>query len=170
MVMIEPSFKYFSRFFFKAMLQGYAGGVKALPIANSLPGWKGYDIRDSSGEYRLIDMYHGRKETGHSAGNTTVWKNDEAIFYMTYGGQYPSEVGPFLKEALFVAYEKRRVDLFFRGPELFQSVDHPGLTYLNMFGEGNQGFKHFWGREHIVGSDNRELGYHTYEGWWWHKD
>lgn len=168
-VQLEPRSKQIFAFFFTCMAESCAGRVEASPIPG-LPGWKRYLFE--KGSLRLVDMYLV-SPTGHVAGNTTIFDEERPVFHMTYGGVYPPKAIPLLKEALQTAYAGRMGHCFFRGPRLFRSPqgDLEGYTYFNEVAQGVEGYRHFWGRECIEyaeGSNHRrEVGYHTYEGWYW---
>jgi hypothetical protein len=157
---IPDSIRLAEKIFFEAMRDGYAKqGVKKQPIVG-LPGSK--SIPWERGMWKVIDTYFTASDSNKSSGFTLIVYNGSPIWVMHYGGIYPKEVMPFLKQCLKTAYD---LEIFSggRGRSLEQS---PDFRYRNIVAKGST-FEVFAGDEHIyVMSDDRELavGHHWYRG------
>jgi hypothetical protein len=143
--------------FFAAMRNGYAkSGVKKDTIAE-LPGSK--TIPFELGDFKLLDCYLVTPDSPHSFGQTIIWRNDVPIWIMSYQGWYLKDAIPFLKRALWEAYD--RGDFFGgRGPRFFQN---DGMTYTNRFDFPND-WRHFRGREEVFDRNGQNVGWHEYQG------
>lgn len=80
----------------------------------------------------------------------------EAVWCMSYGGEYPDEAIPALKNSLALAY---KAGIFCGG----RGMDHilNGYEYQNSH---RGGFDKFTGRECIRGPNGEEIGHHEYSG------
>lgn len=150
--------------FFKVMSYGYASistKVEKTTI-EELPGAKA--ITYTLGRFRIKDIYFVTPYSNKSAGSTVIWHDEIPIWQMSYGGRYPKEVVPFLKECLRESYIKKEFNGG-RGPKARLSTNKE-YVYVNSF-IGN--FASFCGREAIYSTDNdhgpdQEIGYHTFNG------
>lgn len=144
-------------FFFKAMIEGWAGNGKKV---NIFPGFKSFVISDGKG-FQLCDNYCVNKESKKSVGTTLILVDNVPVWTMNYRGFYEDWAIDFLKHALLKAYETGNF-VGGRGPENY----HPGgeLFYINNVVENN--FSGFYGYETIIGyGDNDKVGgYHRYAG------
>jgi len=144
--------------FFKASLQGWAGGAKKISISE-LPGYK--VIIWEEDDWRFVDMYFKISNSLDSYGTTTGWFRGVPIFFMSYGGWYDEEVVPFLKQVLKISYEKGE---FFggRGPACY--IDYEaGLVYENHQNRISAGSFDGWEEVRDLRSGKRR-GYHEYWG------
>jgi len=91
------------RFFFDAMLRGYASDQKANPHPK-LAGWK-QNVYEDAG-LRLVD------EWCKEGGRTIISAQGIPLWVMTYAGQYQATGIPLLKRALSHAY---KVGFFYGG-------------------------------------------------------
>jgi len=160
-------------FFFLAMSQGWASSEKKgmpfpePPLTAALPGikhgWYGSMLKGI--KFTLCDYYFVAPGSDKSYGTTVIWEGErpvlKPIWVMHYGGFYKKEVIPFLKRALFAAYNK---DQFFggRGPEFYREQGNP-MAYQN-FVTDNCSFGLFNGTEEIRGVERKLLGEHHYFG------
>lgn len=145
--------------FFKAMLDGYAGGKNRKSFKTKTPD--GYTvIIFEDGEFMVEDRYCTTPHSDKSTGTTTIFFRNVAVWWMSYGGHYPKKVIPFLKEALKQAYEKGE---FYGGRGPGVSMGN-GMLYTNNLAYGN--FKKFRGVETIHKSSRigKLLGFHEYFG------
>lgn len=150
-----PSNDEVSRFFFKAMLNGWAAGVEKIKISE-MPGYKAIPFED--GDFRLLDAYCVNPNNTKSAGVTTVWFQDIVVWTMYYGGEYEDVAIPVVKEAMIVAYSAHK---FFGGRGEY-GFTRNGLMYFNE--SSPNFFRQFSGREWVVGVNGERLGYHNYFG------
>ncbi|MBU1557972.1 hypothetical protein KKC45_03360 [Patescibacteria group bacterium] len=155
------------KFFWLAKENGWASGKVDVKKDRFNPNLKRIVFQKERFFYQ--DKYWVTPVSNSSAGTTTIlflynriWI---PVWWMSYGGEYPKEVIPFLKEALM---ENIRLKQFKggRGRCFFENSNYPDLTYLN----GDTGdFSSFRGRESIykgfnISSTKKELGFHTYQG------
>ena len=151
------------QFFFDAMIHGYAAGIKGTPVPN-MPGYKQIVFRDD--DFLLVDQWGTTPHSSKSAGTTKIWSQDVPVWFMSYGGEYPDHLIPFLRLAIRSAYESHQ---FFggRGPRIFNNgIPFPekedSLLYVNQIHVN--GFGRFSGYECINSHAKRHIGYHTYWG------
>ena len=145
------------RFFFKAMVNGWASGCEKIKIAD-MPAYKAISFRD--GNFYLLDRYCVVSKSQKSAGTTTIWYRDEPVWVMNYGGFYEESAIVFLKRALLEAYKEREF-VGGRGP-IFYS-ENEGLNYVNR--PLLEDFAKFEGREEVFNaSSGKSLGFHEYWG------
>lgn len=145
-------------FFFKAMLQGWAGeGIITKPC-----DWPGYKVlRFEEDKFILIDSYcvAGKSHSPKSTGTTTIWYDGTPVWWMSYGGFYEKSAIPLLKEALLSAYGAG----VFMGGRGFSAFRHGSMMYIN-HAETND-FSSFRGREEIIEiASCSYLGEHEYWG------
>ncbi|MDI6734524.1 MAG: DUF5680 domain-containing protein [Patescibacteria group bacterium] len=143
--------------FFDAMLNGWANPDIEKTTLPHFPRSKAIWFR--RGNFMVLDWY--LKNGTESMGNTIIWEEGIPTWMMSYGGSYPKEAIPFLKEALLVAYQKRG---FFggRGP-IFYFYQNDKYVYINTTMRNN--FASFLGAEKIVLKENSAIvGFHTYWG------
>src|SRR3989344_2393627 len=150
------------KFFFYAMMQGYAGNAPKAK-APGMPGYKEIDVISISESWRCLDRYCVTPLSNKSAGTITICCQNDSGWVLHYGGEYSEEVIDFLKIALRANYEKE-IFLGCRGPEYMESQDGKNLCYTNSLFEGSKTFAAFNGFESIRDLDNRLLGYHGYMG------
>lgn len=147
--------------FFSAMRAGYAGEGALKAHVPGMPGHK--EIRhEYEDDLLVVDRWYGN-DSGKSAGTTTIYHKERPVWVMNYGGVYPKECIPFLKQALRSAYATNKWSGG-RGPSVLVFPDS-ALIYRNMT-EIN-GFARFKGHELILGTERRStrtLGYHDYWG------
>jgi len=145
------------RVFLEAMVNGWANPeVKKVPLPG-LPGSKAIRFRKEG--LFVLDYYFSNPESGRSMGNTVILEGKTPVWMMSYGGHYPKEVVPFLKEALLVNY-KAKVFVGARGPHFFENDTY---AYVNTVMRGD--FESFFGEEKIIHRESgRSLGHHTYFG------
>lgn len=156
--------------FFEAMLDGYTGEQKNSIKIVSPDGRK--TITFINGKFKVIDEYWTTPESDLSAGMTTILyevvpSRGIPIWWMSYGGRYPKELIPFLKESLKLTYERRE----FRGGRGPNSHLRGNLEYVNSCSAG--GFEKFEGNEEIIDLNNNDemdpdgltvVGFHKYFG------
>ncbi|MBX4189656.1 hypothetical protein KW785_03660 [Candidatus Parcubacteria bacterium] len=144
------------KFFFEAMLQGWAGGAAKTEMPG-MPDFKKIEYEHDG--FKLLDCYSKSLGSRFSGGWTVIWFEGIPVWMMSYSGQYDPVAIPLLKEALKASYEHRRFEGG-RGPVNFS---RNGLTYSNQ--TGNWKFEQFDGREAIHRiDDGRYLGHHQYSG------
>jgi len=143
--------------FFDAMRNGYAKeGIKKGKIAE-LPGSK--TIPFAAGNFTLLDCYLVTPLHPHSFGQTIIWCDNVPVWVMSYQGWYLESAIPFLKRALWEAYDHR--DFFGgRGPHFFTE---DGMTYVNNVEPPND-WRHFRGCEEIFDRNGQSVGWHEYQG------
>ena len=150
-------------FFFRAMQNGWINDDHTpwiMPPGGVLKGFKAFVFTE--GPLILMDQWSKSSKSGKSAGQTVIWHHETPIWIMQFGGLYPKEVIPFLKNVLRTTYEAK---IFFggRGPAQTQRSEE-GLVYINSLEPGSN-FERFSGIEQIINADPwRELGYHKYQG------
>ena len=154
---------YAKQTFFKLLLAGYASDVKPerVPRFEGDPGtkrntWKGDQKWHGIDEWRTCRLGDG------SNGTTSIYYGSDLIWEMQYGGSYPDEAIPFLREALHVNYSAS-IWLGGRGPELYENETY---RYRNKCTAG-ENFDEFNGVEYIEKMVNEEwvlLGKHAYRG------
>jgi hypothetical protein len=143
--------------FFKALLAGYAGGEDCAIEKEVHKKTVTMLIQLETGTYTVIDSWWTTPHSNRSAGTTTVLLERNPVWWMSYGGEYPEHIIPFLKSALAWAYK----DEFFyggRGPDEFVAGN---LVYKNF--PVKHGFDDFAGREEIF-VDGVMVGFHEYWG------
>lgn len=159
-------------FFFEAMRKGYAGGAEKTSIPG-LPGIEAIPYKfDGKGyivDFYLMDWYAAPEGSLKSAGSTMIWYKDQPVWVMHYGGFYQNKAIPFLKEALFTAYQRR---MFYggRGQSFYLNPEWE-MGYINRLASGDffpmdiEAFESFEGREEIFDLQTSEsLGWHRYWG------
>jgi len=152
----EHVLKEAKRYFFLAMLAGWAGGAKAVPVPNK-PGFKQTNYQD--GDFHVLDEYGKGRGSNKSVGTTTIWYFNEPVWVMTYGGHYRKDEVPFLKNVLVAAYEKGR---FYGGRGSYS--ENRDLAYINAEHQSST-FSDFKGCEMIITRvGNTPLGHHWYHG------
>jgi hypothetical protein len=135
------------KFFFKAMLNGYAASKSS-----------GHKAEFREGNFRLLDCWCVNSGSLKSVGTTKIWFRGEPVWVMSYGGYYSKEVTPFLKRALHMAYESGK---FVGGRGLCVIEDE--LFYHNS--PRLNDFSRFEGHEEILGNRGEVLlGSHDYWG------
>lgn len=150
--------------FFRAMFEGYVGvdGQKSIKSEKDACKY----IQYTEGNFRVMDQYCVTPQSDFSAGTTTIFFQESPVWWMSYGGQYPPEVIPFLKRALAKAYSRWE---FYggRGPERYIEES---LTYENHSRQGveldsiGSSFDGFQGHEEIGITGGATLGFHHYFG------
>jgi hypothetical protein len=153
--------------FFRAMLAGYAGDSTTEKTTDG----HGYTtIRFNDRPFLVEDRYCVTPHSNQSAGTTTIFFNDDPIWWMSYNGRYAEEAIPFLKQALARACRRGK---FIGGRGPYETVFSDGkyfYKYCNQSEPGRrQTFRWFQGEEVIVRyrkSDNQHktLGTHRYQG------
>jgi len=151
--------------FFAAMGSGWAAGVKGTPVLE-MPGYE--KIVYQCNDIRVVDCW-GISDQGKSEGTTRIWHFKEPIWnpiwVMHYGGFYPKEVIPFLKEALMMSYKRSEFNGG-RGPSWYSN--NSGVQYFNN-SDPVIYFSQFNGSERICSSKglesgDREVGQHDFWG------
>lgn len=161
-----PSLPRIIEVFSEAMMAGWVGGVKASPVAGE-PNTK--ETIFTRGHYTVRDKYHVSKTTDFSSGQTRVLFYDVPVWVMHYGGRYPKEVIPFLKDMLRAEYIVKEFRA--RGPADVTSLLAP-MRYSNDFrpmfvgAGGCEHARYFEGLEEIHETNllRNRLGWHTYFG------
>lgn len=149
--------------FFSGMLKGYAGTCQKTEIPG-LPGSRFITSTYEIGGHVFVftDMYYVTKLSDFSYGITAISYDGDPVWCMTYGGMYPKEVIPFLKDVLKDNYERGnfnggRGHYYCSNPEKY-----PNLVYQN---ERSHYFDKFSGHEEIRNVRGGYLvGYHDYHG------
>ena len=155
---MKPNLEKVRHAFFEAMKVGWAPldvAISEIPIP-LLPGVK--MIPFVIGDFRVVDAYLTTACSEMSSGTTTIWRHDEPIWVMHYGGWYAKEVIPFLKTCLRQAYDERH----FYGGRGRPSVKIDDYIYEN-FLERND-FNDFMGQERIIDVFGKQYGHHWYRG------
>lgn len=162
---VMPTLEEVRAFFFRGMLNGYVSGSRTITRIPEMPGYKLAPFRH--GDFYLLDMWSKTEDSDRSSGMTNIWYRDKLVWEMQYGGHYPEEAIPFLKEVLRQAYESGN---FYGGRGPRRHEDKSGIfLYTNepwkfwRFGD----FARFKGHEeiHRRGPDGYELiGHHDYTG------
>jgi hypothetical protein len=152
--------------FFEAMLAGYANAtgepVSGLVKTKSENGCE-KTLTFTVGDYVVQDHYVVTPLSDYSAGTTTIFYKSFPVWLMAYGGYYPKDAIPFLKEALAKAYKMSQF-LGGRGPEAYVETS-VGLEYNNTFVSGDDSFLWFEGHEYIWSKGvGKALGTHKYFG------
>jgi len=145
------------KFFFKAMLEGWAGDKNA--VDDDMIDYKVFTYEDKERGLVLSDRFLSIPNCNNSAGTTTIWHEDRAVWWMQYHGWYDPKVIPFLKSVLVEAYKKEE---FYGGRGLWPR-HFEDLTYMNS-PRFTSDFKRFSGEESIDGDDGQCFGYHEYSG------
>ena len=161
----EKLLKEAEKHFFEATRHGWVAGAKGTPVCDtlSMPGFK-ETIYEKSG-FHVRDRYIVSSLGGKSFGTTTVSYLLNVVWVMSYGGYYPKDVIPFLKQALMAAYEKSEF-LGGRGPLHFEKEGTDicaELIYKN--NPEKNFFPDFKGYEVIISQKTFvPLGSHWYHG------
>lgn len=143
--------------FFAAMQDGYAkngikkGTLAELPMSKTIP----FEL----GDFKLLDCYLITPHGPHSFGQTIIWCEGVPVWMMSYQGWYAKNAIPFLKKALFEAYDHRDF-IGGRGPRCF--TDN-GMIYVNRVEPPND-WQHFRGREEVFDLAGVSYGWHEYQG------
>lgn len=149
--------------FFKALLAGYAGDGSGVDVEKTPDGYTTNTWEE--GEYRVVDRYCTTQLSDYSAGTTTIFFENKAIWWMNYAGRYPADAIPFLVDALKNAYENRQFEGG-RGRNGFMTVrDRESWTYKNIVKLNS--FADFSGKEMIMYAFCQQaimVGYHEYSG------
>ncbi len=147
--------------FLRAMQAGYAQECPSAAVVADISGYK--EIRhEDADDLLVVDRWWG-SDAGKSAGTTTIFHKGKPVWVMNYGGMYPKECIPFLKQALRVQYMSNKFNGG-RGPSLLTS-EHSSLIYQNKT-EFNS-FNRFKGYESIFAferGNTRYVGHHDYWG------
>jgi len=109
----------------------------------------------------VVDYWYSNPEINFkSYGTTTIWCGKTLLWIMTYGGEYPPFVIPFLKDSLRKAYE---VEEFCGGRGQKEAgTAESGPMYMNTIIEND--FESFSGAERIILPVQGSVGYHWYRG------
>jgi hypothetical protein len=150
-----PSIDKVKEFFFKGMVEGYAGQGARIAL-DQLPGYKANSFGE--GDWYLLDCWCGDPLSGRSAGTTTIWYRNNPVWVMHFGGQYPQEVIPTLKAALRQSYQNQEF-LGGRGPRTYGIEPY---IYVNVPRVND--FSLFEGREGIRFNRDQMFGWHDYWG------
>ncbi len=145
--------------FFLAMANGYAQSVPKQRVPG-LPGSK--TITFVWGDYTVVDLWFTTPHSNDSFGTTIIYFKGDAVWMMSYDGQYPQEVILFLKYALHIAYVEQQRFNGGRGPAFVVSTDG-GRIYINEV-QPDSSFRQFAGGERIENVSGRRIGYHNYHG------
>lgn len=155
--------------FFKAMLDGYAGGENRRSVkVKDEDGYTTITYTTEDGKYKVVDRYCTTPLSDKSCGTTTIFFRTgliwSAVWWMSYGGHYPESVIPLLKAAMKANYE-RGVFNGGRGPSFFPfPSSQEEVLYTNHF-YGD--FTSFKGEEFINSFKVDEVGrvgFHNYFG------
>lgn len=152
--------KIIEEIFWKAMENGWGSGKVEKQTSPLLPGYKYIPFR--LGEFYVLDAYCVTPLNDKSAGTTTIWLSDVPVWVMSYQGEYPKQIIPFLKLALQSTITRKNF-IGGRGPKHFTHEDHPNLSYRNTVASGMNDFSNFWGSECIC-ANGHSIGYHYYRG------
>jgi len=149
--------------FFRAMLAGYAGngnGKNDKIVKTKSSNGNEVTIIFNEGDFMVIDRYYVTPGFNTLAGMTLIFFKGNPIWWMSYGGEYPKEVIPFLK---LVLAEEYRIGSFRGGRGPIEWADKK-YRYRNR-PTGNTCFDSFFGREEItIASSNGLIGFHDYQG------
>ncbi len=139
--------------FFKAMLAGYASNTKVK--TENMPGMPGYKfIEFVDGDFCVKDIWC------KSSGFTSIWYKGVLVWTISFGGKYPKDCIPFLKEVLRKAYVNKH-SVGYRGDNVATNDEY---TYINKVAVGSN-FAHFHGTEYIFCAKTfKKIGYHHYFG------
>jgi len=151
------------RVFFKALLAGYAGDGSGVKKEKPPDGYRTmtWPPTGDHGGFKVVDRFCVTPTSNRSAGTTTIFFEDQPIWWMSYGGYYDDSAIPFLKTALADAYGRQEFRGG-RGPIRFQNGN---FVYVNRQGFDGTSFACFEGREEIFeASSERLLGFHKYFG------
>ncbi len=141
--------------FFEAMINGWASSGANKTTLPRFLGSKAIWFRKE--DFVVLDWY--LKNGTESMGNTILWKGKIPTWMMNYGGSYPKEVIPFLKEALLESYAHK---IFFGGRGL---VSYENCQYIYTNVPTTNDFHLFSGVERIFSKrDDKCLGHHIYFG------
>jgi hypothetical protein len=150
--------------FFRAMLAGYLGGDKSKGVRMKTRDLNGNEttITYAEEDFVVIDRYYTTPGSNASVGLTLILFKGNPVWWMSYNGEYPKEVIPFLKSALAEAYREGEFNGG-RGKVVFSK--HKEFEYFNDC-SGHCLFQSFYGLEKIVKKENFHnwVGYHKYHG------
>lgn len=149
--------------FFELMLAGYASDTPPERIVRfeGDAGTKRNTWGDPK-DWLAIDEWRSTQYGTGSNGTTSIYYNSHLIWEMQYGGWFPDNAIPFLKEALHSQYEKRE----WYGGRGGVSYSNGAYRYRNDVFKGNS-FNRFQGIEFIDLMDSGrwiEIGKHYYRG------
>lgn len=169
------------RFYYRAMLDGWASGSGEFSQILALPGHHLFQKRQD--DLLLVDMWTHTPMSPRSAGTTTIYKrfdvDDVPIWQMHYWGEYEKAEREFLKFCVRVGYQilleemQNRRNPFngCRGANLHKEDDGERV-YINDPPHGAT-FRRFTGSEMILRDmhadpqrpkDEEILGWHDYAG------
>ncbi len=160
----EEILKQAEEVFFLAMLDGYAGDRKSSTKTVNPDGRK--TITFVHRRFKVIDEYWTTPETDLSAGTTTILYQTEStrfvpVWWMSYGGRYPKEVIPLLRQALKEEYQRKT----FNGGRGPRYMEFNKTIEYNNWSKGD--FQKFNGseclRQYGCGSAS-EIGFHEFFG------
>ncbi len=149
--------------YFKLLLAGYATGSEPETVCR-FPGDRGTKRNLWSDEKGWIAIDEWRTSPLGDGGNgtTSIYCQNDLVWEMQYGGYYPDDVIPFLRQALSYNYD-RSIWQGGRGPIEF--VDGL-LRYSNQITHND--FAQFQGVESVermIGDSRRDVvGVHWYRG------
>jgi len=141
--------------FFAAMKAGYANPNAIKRTIPNLPGSKSITVEH--GQFLIVDAWVVNPKSDKSSGDTWIFKNDQAVWKMSYQGEYPPHAIKFLKNALQEAYGHNDF-VGGRGPLFFSS----GIRTYTNFPEGD--WKNFHGLEQVLNQYQEIVGWHEYQG------
>lgn len=145
--------------FFEAMQAGYVNKTCEKTNVPELLGSK--HILYAVDEWKVTDTYIVSEEGDGSGGMTVISYDDIPIWMMQYGGRYPKEAIPFLKEALAYNYASNTWRGG-RGPEIFHN---DSWFYINKCRTND--FGNFSGIEYMIDPPKgTTVGEHRYHGFW----
>lgn len=161
MMNLRIDWKEVQRFFFRAMVEGWAAkGSKAEPP--DMPGYK--EIYFQEGDFQLVDLWCAISGQTRSAGTTTIWIGQRPIWVMQYGGWYRPEAIPTVRGALLSAY-KGEIFMGGRGSITFSLPESPHLEYRNRVNMNDlfqfSGTEYVWDKR---GNQEKKIGLHYYSG------
>lgn len=93
--------------FFKALLDGYAGGVRRNSFKVENHGGHTITVTFVDGDYVVEDRWHTNPDSSASGGSTLITYQGIPVWWMTYGGRYPEALISVLKSALRQTYERK---------------------------------------------------------------
>lgn len=164
--MSVPSLKEIEQFVYEAASEGYGSENVATQKQPKLPG--AVVISYARGTFLYLDTYYTAPGSQRSSGMTVVMYRDTPVWTMLYGGWYPDELIPFLKESLRQYNPSSGVFTGCRGPLIFVGEEY---RYENYPRQGT--FGNFEGEEYILQADAPSirtsgkkfvLGSHWYKG------
>lgn len=156
----EVVLKRAQKVFFKAMLAGYFGDGSDTTKTKTADGETIITYVSIDGDFRVVDRYYTRPDSDCSAGTTTIFYQNLPTWWMSYSGEYPADIIPFLKEAVGSNYQKGIFNLG-RGPSEYRNGDLHYHCRSNNPGTNNT-FDCFSGQEVVVRFEiNKETGLRT---------